>query len=110
MKKTMLLLTLIALGATTLNAAPFLVWDPPIADDEVTEHMLYEWKLDGTYVPIGAPILMPNLMVDLGALQVRKYRLVIAGVNIWGEGPVSDPVSLPASVPRKPGKPLLRKK
>jgi hypothetical protein len=110
MKKTAtILLIAIAILTHSVTASPFLEWDPPLPDDDVTEHIVYEWKLDGTYVALGQPVLMPSTLFDLGILEKRRYRLVVTAVNVMGPSLYSDAIWLPASIPRKPGKLRIKK-
>lgn len=65
-----------------------LAWDANPADEQVTAYNVYK---DGTLAGTTQETSYGVANVDPGL-----HAFTVAAVNIWGEGPQSDPVSTPA--------------
>lgn len=63
-----------------------LTWDPSPAPELVTGYNVYE---DGV---LAGNVVVPAFEKDI---VPGIYAYTVAPVNVWGEGPLSDPVSTP---------------
>lgn len=68
-------------------------WDPNPAEEQVTGYKVYVDALPA--VDVAAPTLTTEL-------EPGAHTIQISAVNLWGEGPKSDPVQTPVA-PTKPG-------
>jgi hypothetical protein len=88
MKK--LLIFAIILFSTTVWASPFLVADPPPAEQEVTSYNIYvDSVLVGTFDG-------EVLNYDLEGMTPGVYSFTAEGCNAWGCSTISNPYISPA--------------
>ena len=94
MKKLLMILAMLAF-ATTVQAAPFLVCDPPDPAEQVTSYIVYQ---DG--VEVGTPTAEPDgsLRMDLEGVTPGAYEWSAIAVNAWGQSEASDPYISPSAV------------
>jgi len=70
-----------------------VIWVANSTDEQVSEYGIYT---DGA---LTAKTTTPEYTMDLAP---GVHTVEVSAFNIWGEGPKSDPISLPAGVPSKP--------
>jgi hypothetical protein len=89
-------------AASTVNAAPFLVCDPPLAEEQIISYKIYQ---DGVEV---ATVLKDEsgeygFEYDLNGVSPGAYSFTAEAVNAWGASAPSDPYMSPADASRPAG-------
>jgi len=84
-----------------------LTWDAPTEGLPLTGYVLYAGTFPGTSnllrLPIGSTT--PTLSLPIGGVAAGTYFLRVAAVNAFGEGPVSNEVSVTLASGGAPGAP-----
>jgi hypothetical protein len=103
MKKTTLILTLVfVLCVFSINvfAGPFLVCDPPAADEQITHYEIYQ---DGVLIAATNDMeLDGSVNYDLVGKAAGQYEFTAKACNVWGCSDLSNPTQSPlaASAPK----------
>jgi hypothetical protein len=100
--KILLCVFAIVAASSLASAAPFLVCDPPIAEEQVERYKIYQ---DGVEV---VTVLKDESGVygfkyDLNGISPGAYNFTAKAVNAWGESDASDPYISPASASKPAG-------
>ena len=106
MKKIItLILFIIFVFSVNVNAAPFLVCDPPAAEMQVTEYDIYK---DGLKIGTSPAQADGSLKYDLQGITPGQYTWTATAINVWGASELSDPYVSPALVGKPSGVGLER--
>lgn len=90
----LLLSLLVAVPSTLFGGTASISWNPNPSSEQVTRYAVYAAKSKGR--SYGAPVKIAettgsNVFVSL---QKGTWKIYVAGINIWGQGPSSTPVTI----------------
>ncbi|MCJ7663077.1 MAG: hypothetical protein MUO24_02415 [Desulfobacterales bacterium] len=101
MKRTFIILGVLALLTSTAWGAPFLVCDPYVVSEKVDQFSI---SIDGASAIILPAETLANgttrIKYDLAPVVAGTHSVSIKAINIWGESAAS-PFSFTRSVPSK---------
>ena len=92
--KHIIMVLIVLLAAAAAHAGPFLVCDPPPADQHIIQYEVYQ---DG--VSLGVVDAQPDgsLQFDLTGTAPGSYGWTAVAINAWGRSEPSNPYASPAA-------------
>jgi hypothetical protein len=106
MKNALYILLLATLYTGVIASDIVLTWDANPIDENISSYRLYEQVGGGwtkiAETPLPSPAIIPTTLT-VPRIGDGKHTFSVAAVNIYGEGPMSDPVAVSAKATKVKG-------